>query len=418
VLGLVLDQTDGFHTETLGQILRQRGVDLLAGETEVGQPPSAQTPSQEQPLSGQPVDQRERNETLLGSTTPRSPSRSASSAVLNLTAAGGAGAVTWTVPLQLTISLGPLTPPARSAGVGATEGMFGRAQPLAAAPARFSLDSLTAPDFDWNTALSLALACKLAYSPPGVVQNTGLSSWRLTTCVFLEQSQTQCFVAATPAAVLVAFRGTESLGDWIADLNLASINRPYGTIHRGFHFAYQDIRPQVEQALATLGNRQLLLTGHSLGAALATIAAVELSDRFRIAGIYTYGQPRVGTSGFRSFFNQRFGNKLYRFVNDDDIVPRIPPGYLHVGKLFHFNPQGSLESTLESTAPATETTEPRPLTPAEFDQLRADLLATRASRQVGAAEALTPTPALEGFFPSISDHSMDEYIRKIALHAS
>ncbi|HZN33966.1 MAG TPA: trypsin-like peptidase domain-containing protein [Pirellulaceae bacterium] len=406
VLGLVLGQTDGVRSQTLGEILRQRGVEVLDGGNSAPRE-AARTPSPATPM-------KERMPAEPAPSPVPALSVSAAPSVAKVTASAASGVYSWTVPLQVTISLGQPTPSARITGAPSKEGLFGPSVPLAEVAARFSADSLAATQFSWETALSLALASKLAYSPAALVHSTGLSDWRLATCAFFEESDTQCFVASTPAAAFVAFRGTESLGDWLADLNVASIRRPYGVVHRGFYFAYQVIQAQLEQALAAVGSRPLLLTGHSLGAALATIAAAELHDRWRIAGIYTYGQPRVGFSSFVSFFNQRFGTKLYRFVNDDDIVPRIPPGYQHVGRLFHFTAQGSLESTLESAAPGLTATELPPLTDAEFDQLRSELLATRASRKAGARESLLPTPALEGFFPSISDHSMDEYIPKIA----
>lgn len=414
VLGSVLDQTDGFRRQTLGEILEQRGVQFLHRE-----PPVTRTEdASENPL-------RIGNPPTIDGPLFRATNRevgSAQATVLpptnaTLTAQAQQGSVTFTVPLQITVGFGPVPSQAAAASVPSrAEGLFGAAQPMAAVPARFVLGSLNTTEFNWDTALSLALASKLSYSSLALVQSTALSDWRLSTAVFLEANETQCFVASSPDVMFVAFRGTAGLGDWIADLNVGNILRPYGTVHRGFYFAYEDIRLQLEQALQGLGERRLMLTGHSLGAALATIAACELPERFRRTGIYTFGQPRIGFNDFRTRYDERFGHLHYRFVNDDDIVTRIPPGFQHVGRLFHFDAQGSLESVTESVDEGIAAAEPPPLSQPEFDRLRSDLLAMRAGRATG--EAVETAAELEGFFPSISDHSMDEYIRNIAAMAA
>ncbi|MEX2025948.1 MAG: lipase family protein, partial [Pirellulaceae bacterium] len=300
VLGSVLDETDGFHPKTLRETLKERGVELMKGDVSNGQPEGLAKKTapgaNPHPSGNAPAISRLAIDARTDSPAAVIPAPNATPSAASLSSAG---AVTFTVPLQITITLGSPQPSAAPGAARVTEGLLGQSQPLAEVAARFHLDSLNETDFHWQTALSLALASKLAYSPLALVQTTGLSDWRLATCVYLEEAETECFVASTPDAVFVAFRGTAGLGDWIADLNVRSVRRTYGTIHRGFHFAYQDIRPQVEQALATLGNRRLLLTGHSLGAALATIAACELPERYRVTGIYAFGQPRIGFQDFR-----------------------------------------------------------------------------------------------------------------------
>ena len=79
------------------------------------------------------------------------------------------------------------------------------------------------------------------------------------------------------------------------------------------------------------------MTGHSLGAALATLAA----DRYgNVQGLYTYGSPRVGDRNFKEDFNVN----AYRFVNNSDIVTKVPPAgtYLHVGELKYIDSEGTI----------------------------------------------------------------------------
>jgi pimeloyl-ACP methyl ester carboxylesterase len=336
-----------------------------------------------------------------------------------------AGGVTLTIPLQITISLGaPLSGPGQPLVAGELEGS--RAAAIPAAEAEFSVESLAAAEFTWRTALSLAMASNLAYSPRSTVEGTG-ATWGLSNCRFVEAVDTQCFIASMPDAVLVAFRGTESIRDWLADLNARRVTRDYGLVHRGFYHAFNDVRLQLEAILASLPGRRVVLTGHSLGGAIATVAAAEWlnAGSFRIGSVYTYGQPRVGNEAFRQYLNGKVGESFSRFVNDDDLVTRVPPGFKHVGKVFHFDASGDLQnrteaaaaSTLEATAPDTASTEPPPLTEAQFDQLRAELLAARQGSSLEAMpESAIATPELEGFFPSIRDHSMSNYIRKILRH--
>jgi len=90
----------------------------------------------------------------------------------------------------------------------------------------------------------------------------------------------------------------------------------------------------------------LWITGHSLGGALAVLAAENLSAQgVEIQGVYTYGQPRVGDSKFAKNFDLRMKNKTYRFVYDEDVVPRVPSalqGYCHVGTECYLDREGKL----------------------------------------------------------------------------
>lgn len=343
----------------------------------------------------------------------------------------------WTIPLQVSVTIGAPTTTMSyvPAQIGAaptltpvptpSEGLFSRPVPTVPMD-RFSAGSLTASQFGWQTALSLALASKLSYDGAAAVRNIALNTWGLQTCEFIEADDTQCFVASSADAVLVAFRGTESLGDWLGNLNAISTTRSYGTVHRGFLGAFQVVDSRLRHEMAALSNRPVLLTGHSLGGALATIAAAEWAGQVNISGIYTYGQPAVGKGTFSSFVAQHFAGRFFRFVNDDDVVPRVPPTYVHVGRLFHFDARGDLQNRTESFVMAdaqgpailpSVSADGKPmLTEAEFDRLRAQLLEQRARARARGLESLE-APVLEGLIPSVSDHSLDRYLAKIAGRA-
>ena len=333
----------------------------------------------------------------------------------------------WTIPIQVTVTLGSpemaLQEPLidiidRGGGEVALKSFADRISELASN--RFDRASLTDNGFSWRAALSLALASKLSYENAPSVQSTTRTMWGLDTCEFIEVDETQCFIASTVDAVLVAFRGTESLGDWLGNLNVLSTTRPYGVVHRGFLSAFQVVESRLRALIQGLGGRKIVLTGHSLGGALATIAAAEWQGQFPISGIYTYGQPAVGKGEFTHHIARYYGESFFRFVNDDDIVPQVPPSYEHVGKLIHFKSNGSVtqnrEAAIMEPAVTRENQGPPMLTEAEFDELRSQLLARKAVRSAEGRESAR-SPALEGFFPSFSDHRIDNYITKIASKA-
>jgi triacylglycerol lipase len=143
-----------------------------------------------------------------------------------------------------------------------------------------------------------------------------------------------------------------------------------GSIHAGFGHAVRDAWRKVSTAvekmippppdskdlkgLSTTPQRTLWFTGHSLGAALAVLtgAAFSMWDLARIRpvnGVYTFGQPRVGLYQFCGNYDHVLNAKTFRFVNKEDLVPRVPFrgwDYADIGRMIHFTSSG--EPKLES----------------------------------------------------------------------
>jgi triacylglycerol lipase len=159
----------------------------------------------------------------------------------------------------------------------------------------------------------------------------------------VQKSNTHAYVAWNHAFAIVAFRGTEpdSILDILTNANipLKQWDVPAERVHSGFMDALDDVWDDVAAVLAPLAGRPVWFTGHSLGGALATLAG----DRYErqrhargggeLGGIYTFGSPLVGGRPFVDGFNARCGDRSFRFVNDRDSVPRVPPpliGYRHV----------------------------------------------------------------------------------------
>ncbi len=172
------------------------------------------------------------------------------------------------------------------------------------------------------------------------------------TADFIEGGETQLYVAHSAKAVLVVFRGTEAdrFGDMFDNAQFALVpwQHGQGLVHRGFQDALARVWTTLEAALTALGpSRPVWFGGHSLGAALATLAAARFP---RTAGVSTIASPRVGDRLFAALFEARFGARSLRYENDTDIVTHIPPplprpftpSYAHVGQLRHIMPDGRI----------------------------------------------------------------------------
>lgn len=157
------------------------------------------------------------------------------------------------------------------------------------------------------------------------------------------QTDTQGFLVSNGEYAVLAFRGTEVTKgtDIKTDAKAFRASVFEGRVHRGFAEAYKSIEVQVLKALPKVKGLPLYITGHSLGAAVATVAAQYLERdhelRDRIAACYTFGSPRVGNREF----DRDLKSAVYRAVNTTDIVTVIPllsMGYTHIGDVRFLEP--------------------------------------------------------------------------------
>jgi len=181
---------------------------------------------------------------------------------------------------------------------------------------------------------------------------------------------TAYFLRSQNVAVL-CFRGTEPSNaiNFLTDANVQmkgflSMGHIHGGFHRNVRAVWDDIADQIRHALGEKEEsrqlRRLYITGHSLGAAMAVIAAAIIFGDERYAawrplvrGVYTYGQPMVGDAEFANSCSPRFGDIVFRHVYDHDLVPRMPPrttgnfkhfGAEYVGTEKGWNPRSELSS--------------------------------------------------------------------------
>ena len=199
---------------------------------------------------------------------------------------------------------------------------------------------------DPKNAQFLCRACQLAYLPEaagvkGFQDDLGL------TAKLLSIDNTQVYIAESPDHLVVAFRGTEDptsidgLKDWLLtdamnllvvpegrlghDLSAAGVGAKF---HKGFVDAiaeiWEPLRDDVEAKMKK-SDRPLWITGHSLGGALALLAAWLLKRRFTsVHQIYTFGAPMIGNQKASDAFNNEFSGKIFRHVSGRDPVPKLP----------------------------------------------------------------------------------------------
>lgn len=209
--------------------------------------------------------------------------------------------------------------------------------------------------FNLINAWWLIEAATLVYAEEDFVRDRFLKA-KLPEVKYLSGESTQCFVASNADFIIVAFRGTESrlregckdfrdiIADVKADADIRLVESGCkGKVHKGFNDGLNEVWEELHSYVKSIhrDNRKVWITGHSLGAALATLAAYRYGD---VQGLYTFGSPRVGDKEFKNDFKIR----AFRFENNNDIVCKVPPSglYSHVGESRYIGSNGSIYSGL------------------------------------------------------------------------
>jgi hypothetical protein len=164
------------------------------------------------------------------------------------------------------------------------------------------------------------------------------------------------FIVSSDDYHLLVFRGTKLPQDWMTDLACTPVRFDWvftgapaiGEIHAGFGHCLSDGFSDIISALSSRdATKPLLITGHSLGGALAALAGacftVLGSSVPAVSAIYTFGQPRIGLHDFCNTYSRILADKLVRFVNKQDLVPRVPFrnwDYSDEGTMIHFDSSG------------------------------------------------------------------------------
>jgi predicted lipase len=184
-------------------------------------------------------------------------------------------------------------------------------------------------------------------------------------------TDTQGYVARDDSRkeIVVALRGSSSTADAITDISIILVplitgNKtiPGANAHVGFLTAWNSVSSQVlstvKAQLAAHPDYSLVTSGHSLGGALSSLAAVGLKLNFPNTNLrmFTYGQPRTGDSGYASFVNSNIPS-TFRAVHTSDGVPTLIPrllGYKHHAFEYWQSPDPPSPSTTKKCAASGE----------------------------------------------------------------
>lgn len=214
-----------------------------------------------------------------------------------------------------------------------------------------------APGRSDQNALFLATACDLAYLPQDLAQAEFAAQLGLSAKLF-SVDNTQCYLCENETVTVLAFRGSEipnsidGFKDWLLTNAKNFLVLPSGKIgtdfvaagvgarfHKGFMEALDEIwDPMLEavDAVVSQKERPLFITGHSLGGALALLAAWRLQRQMiPIHNVYTFGAPMVGNEAAAKAFEKEFPNRIYRYVDRGDMVPNLPTVSMFSNEYWH-----------------------------------------------------------------------------------
>jgi len=160
----------------------------------------------------------------------------------------------------------------------------------------------------------------------------------------MKRDGTDCLIVQNDSDLVVAFRGTSSLRDWLTDSDTKRLHFDgIGHIHAGFGHAWRAIEHTLLKKIRQTGQR-IWLTGHSLGGALATVAAESMHPGYKIHRLVTFGSPRVFSPKDARRFRWRMKSRAFRVVHSNDLVPSVPTffRYRHVGDLILIKENGKV----------------------------------------------------------------------------
>lgn len=169
------------------------------------------------------------------------------------------------------------------------------------------------------------------------------------TSTYYQSKGSNVYVLEDANDVIVVCRGTEvkEWNDIKADLSIDLVpsRTGVGQVHRGFRNYVDSIWEPVKNHVLDCSQKKLWLTGHSLGAGMATLMARRFildPVNHTVEALFTYGSPRVGDRTYINTFNDKVIH--HRWVNDGDIVTKVPfsPWYFHCGIMHHIDGKGKV----------------------------------------------------------------------------
>ncbi|MBL8892690.1 MAG: lipase family protein [Planctomycetaceae bacterium] len=224
---------------------------------------------------------------------------------------------------------------------------------------------------DSNQARYLGRACELAYLPAEVghlefKKQLGLEAQLISV------KNTQVYIGRSEQSIVLAFRGSESFAtidgfrDWLLTNARNFLILPEGQLgtdfvaagvgarfHSGFMSALADIWDEMFAVVDrhySEQERPIWVTGHSLGGAIALLCGWRLQQHFlNVHQICTFGAPMIGNEAAAAAFVREFPDKIYRYVDVGDIVPKLPTVSLFSNSYAHCQREMVVGNTADSS---------------------------------------------------------------------
>jgi hypothetical protein len=225
-------------------------------------------------------------------------------------------------------------------------------------------------------------------------------------------------IAEGRGATFVMFAGSDpgKFEDWVTDFDAMP---SAAGLHTGFQKAVETVLQVIVAALAkrSAPAQPVFFTGHSLGGALAIVAAslVPIDPKVQVV-VYTFGSPRTGGAKFFDDYSLRLGGSTFRLINGTDIVPTVPPplsgGYRHVGQAMQCKTDGTFGLTTPTFSP---------------DENKPDLVESAMESGIADLGALATFQLIHSLGPGlftqltkllprmIRDHIPDNYFRALSI---
>ncbi|MCP4849251.1 MAG: lipase family protein [Verrucomicrobiaceae bacterium] len=258
----------------------------------------------------------------------------------------------------------------------------------------------TGKGFKIGNAIACALASKATYLAPELIPKIVIDEWGFTDYRRINGNHIQGFVATSKRITLVAFRGSEAhVSNWQDNLDAGFVPGPFNEgdrLHRGFAQGTLQLLHEIQTRIKALGDPDapLFLTGHSLGAALATLTAASFYNESRpVHSVYGFGSPRVGCRHFRKSYQSRDAGRTFRVVNQHDLIARTPPRFLryrHVGLLRYLDDNAAIHADPNTWQRLLLYVNPKGRNPREYINA-----------------------ILERFPGAIDDHRIENYLEKL-----
>lgn len=194
--------------------------------------------------------------------------------------------------------------------------------------------------FDWDMGNTCVWLSAAAYCPTNTYMTRTFKSYTsgfvATQVIDEKSSDVQGYIGYLPSkkSIFVVFRGSTSIKDWANNLDAILTNYSYCSkceVHKGFYKAQQSVISQVISGVSSLQAKfpdyKVVVSGHSLGAAMATLTSLDLVQKGVVPAnklkLFDFGSPRVGNSEFAKWASSALPDR-HRVTHYKDMVVHVP----------------------------------------------------------------------------------------------